>query len=122
MQDDHPLRASPRIPYEVSVTLGSKHNFYAGFVQDISCGGVFISTEVLQPVGTVIDFELSLSPGMILVPVRGVVRWIRDAGAEEGEVGMGLQFIDLTPGIRRRIEAFIERRRDLIFYEPPEDL
>ena len=55
--------------------MTSDHNFYAGFAENMSVGGVFIATHQLKSVGDRIDFSLAL-PGSD-EPFRGsgVVRW-----------------------------------------------
>ncbi|HEU5076246.1 MAG TPA: hypothetical protein VFU02_18765, partial [Polyangiaceae bacterium] len=41
---DH--RIDPRAAVELDVSLGSDHNFYAGFVENLSAGGVFVATHL----------------------------------------------------------------------------
>jgi uncharacterized protein (TIGR02266 family) len=110
-------RNATRIVYEVAVSFRSDSNFYTGFTQDLSTGGLFIATYDVLPIGTPVEFELTVGPQVVKVPVRGVVRWTRDDDSGGAPVGMGVQFVDLHPKLRDRIEAFIERRGETVFYD-----
>ena len=115
-------RRHTRISYEVAVTLASETNFYTGFTSDISAGGVFVTTVDLLPIGTPVEFELTLAPQAIRVPVRGIVRWLREPD-NDGELpsGFGIEFIELHPRLRDQINAFIEQRGDSLFFEAEEE-
>jgi uncharacterized protein (TIGR02266 family) len=108
-------RESTRVKYITQVHLGSDSNFYTGFSNNISEGGIFVATHLLRARGTVIDIEFSLPDGGPPIRVETEVRWICDAFASE-RPGMGLQFRALSPDERGRIEAFINQRETL-FYE-----
>jgi type IV pilus assembly protein PilZ len=121
---DDDANRQPRIPlkidlqFELKVSGDSSHNFYTGLTDNISEGGLFIATEQLIDIGTVISFQFML-PGMTEpVPLDGVVRWVRasDGFNDDLESGMGVQFTNLTPHLKERIHNFIEQR-DSIFYD-----
>src|SRR4029079_989293 len=101
----------------VAVSFQSASNFYTGFTQDLSAGGLFIATYDVLPIGTTVDFEPTAGPQVVKVPVRGIVRWTRDDDSGGAPVGMGVQFVDLHAKLRNRIEAFIERRGETVFYD-----
>lgn len=112
-------RRNPRISFEVEVTLESDHNFFTGFSHNISEGGVFVATPHVLPMGTVVEFTFRLDPFPEQVSVRGEVRWTRESNDDTSDVpsGMGLQFVDLHPVMAERINAFISRKRETIFYD-----
>ncbi|MFZ4735401.1 MAG: TIGR02266 family protein [Bradymonadia bacterium] len=112
-------RRNPRISFEVEVTLESDHNFFTGFSQNISEGGVFVATPHVLPMGTVVEFTFRLAPFPEQVSVRGEVRWTRESNDDTSDApsGMGLQFVDLHPVMAERINAFIDRKRETIFYD-----
>ena len=118
-RDFTPQRHHRRIPLEVEVTIESDHNFFTGFTNNISEGGIFVATSLLKPLGTKVAFTFSLAPFPEKVSVNGVVRWIREDSklTEDSPAGMGIQFIDLHPTVAKRIDAFISRSRDTIFYD-----
>lgn len=110
-------RQYTRYSVDLDVTMVSDHNFYAGFAENLSAGGIFIATHMLKPVGEMLDFSINL-PG-IEQPVTGVgeVRWVREYN-ERSNVppGMGLRFVDLAEGSAEAIEQFL-RGRDPLFYD-----
>src|SRR6478735_6647861 len=56
-------REHSRFSVDLDVTIGSDHNFYAGFAENLSAGGVFIATHKLKPVGSKIDLSINLPDG-----------------------------------------------------------
>jgi uncharacterized protein (TIGR02266 family) len=110
-------REHPRHSVDLDVSIGSDHNFYGGFAENLSAGGIFVATHMIQPVGEVIEFSIHL-PGLPdPVRGRGEVRWIREYN-ERSNVppGMGIRFVDLEPGSREAIERFL-RHRDPLFFD-----
>lgn len=110
-------RRYQRVQLETDVTFESDHNFFTGFMEDISEGGLFIATYKLQPMGTQIEVTFTLPDGHI-VRATGSVRWVRDPRDESpgAPPGMGIQFDELLPEDREAIHAFIGARAP-IFYE-----
>jgi type IV pilus assembly protein PilZ len=106
-----------RFSVVLDVTVSSEHNFYAGFVENMSVGGVFIATHQLKPVGDRVELHVNL-PGLDQpIRGRGEVRWIR-VFSEESNVppGMGIKFDALDAADVRSIEQFLAQREPL-FYE-----
>jgi uncharacterized protein (TIGR02266 family) len=110
-------REHSRVAVELDVSLGSDHNFYAGFAENVSAGGLFIATHMLQPVGERIEFRVNLPGASNVVRGLGEVRWVRDY-CESSNVppGMGLRFINLAPGSEELIAEFLAQR-DPIFFD-----
>ena len=116
-------RRSPRIPVEVEVhvTPQSEHNFYTGYSQNISRGGIFIATSHVLPIGTELSFEFRLGSDPEPIAVEGVVRWVRGHDALRSAdlpTGMGVQFHDVPGPARERINRFIEGSRESLFFDP----
>ncbi|MFW6050170.1 MAG: TIGR02266 family protein [Myxococcota bacterium] len=110
-------RQHQRVELETEVSFASENNFFTGFTEDISEGGLFLATYQLEPIGTAMEITFHLPDGHI-VRARGQVRWVRDPRDESpgAPPGMGIQFEELLPEDRRAIQAFIEARAPL-FYE-----
>ena len=109
-------RQHARYKVELDVSLGSDHNFYVGFVENISVGGLFIATHLIKEVGEV--FELSVHLPDRDVPVHGLgeERWIREYSDRSNvPPGMGIRFLQLEPGDQEAIEAFLSRREPLFY-------
>jgi uncharacterized protein (TIGR02266 family) len=99
------------------VGLRSESNFYTGFTEDVSEGGLFLATVDLAPIGTEIEITFTLPDGHI-VSTRGIVRWTRQArdwSDHETTAGMGIQFRELLPEDREAIQMFIATRQPLFY-------
>lgn len=109
-------RNAPRFKVELDVSLGSDHNFYVGFVENMSHGGVFIATHMLKSVGDVLEIAIHLPNSEIVVKGLGEVRWIREY-SERSNVppGMGVRFIQLDAGSQEAIESFLADRAPLFY-------
>jgi uncharacterized protein (TIGR02266 family) len=110
-------RQAPRIAIEAEVGFQSETNFFMGFSEDISTGGLFISTYDIRPIGSVINLNFTLPDGH-LISVDGVVRWVREYNETTPDTspGMGIQFDGLGPEDKEAIHLFIEER-PAIFYD-----
>jgi uncharacterized protein (TIGR02266 family) len=114
-----PAQPSPRggpgrCDLEAEITLESEHNFYTGFTQNISSGGLFIQTAAVRPLGSTFRVRFSL-PGLNrAVESTVTVRWTRECG-DPNRDGMGVQFTDLSSEAKEAINRFV-REREPIFY------
>lgn len=106
-----------RATYKTSINLTSESNFYSGFTDDISEGGLFVSTHNTIPCGNVVNIEFMLPDSDEPIKAQGEVRWIREYRPEnDAPPGMGLSFTGLPDAVRQRILSFV-KVRDTIFYE-----
>ena len=114
-QQHKEARHARRVDFEVEVTFESHHNFYTGFTQNISSGGLFIACHDPSPIGSTIRVKFALPglPGPI--DAETIVRWVREVG-EPDQHGMGVQFTHLSPPVQAAIDKFIQQR-DSIFYD-----
>ena len=108
-------REHSRFSVDLDVTVGSDHNFYAGFAENLSAGGVFIATHKLKPVGSQIELSVNLPDG-VQVRALGEVRWIRVFNeTSDTPPGMGVKFLDVSDEAVSGINAFLARRDPLFF-------
>lgn len=114
-EDSSHRREHSRFAVDLDVTVGSDHNFYAGFAENLSAGGVFIATHNLKPVGSKIELSVNLPDG-VQVRAAGEVRWIRIFN-EQSDMppGMGVKFLDVDQASVTAINAFLSRRDPLFF-------
>lgn len=111
-------RQHSRYRVQLDVTVTSDHNFYAGFAENMSVGGLFIATHQLKAVGDRIDFSLALPGSGEPIRGSGVVRWVRlYSESSDAPPGMGIRFEALDAGSRRRIERFLAQREPMFFDE-----
>ncbi len=113
--DPEHRREHSRFHVDLDVTVGSDHNFYAGFAENLSAGGVFIATHKLKPVGSKIELTINLPDGAQL-SAAGQVRWIRVFNElSDTPPGMGVQFSSLPDASVQLIQDFLARRDPLFF-------
>lgn len=105
-------RDSRRVPLETRVQF--KFDRFSGFLSEysanISPGGIFLRTRAPQAPGTVLDFEFRLGDGFELINGRGEVVWVRSE--DEGPTrpaGMGIRFLDLSPGSKELIYRIVDQ-------------
>ncbi|HZU83711.1 MAG TPA: TIGR02266 family protein [Polyangiaceae bacterium] len=112
------LRAYPRRHVEIDITLVSESQFYAGFSENLSEGGIFVATHATAPIGTRVDITFSLPRTQRRVRAEGEVRWIRPHSESSGlPAGMGIRFISLGEADARAIREFCAQRTPLFFDE-----
>lgn len=111
-------RQALRADLDVAVDLESEHNFFTGFVRNISDGGLFIATTTPFPIGTRIAVRLRIPSFERDEMIVGVVKWVRSAPRRKGELpgGVGIAFLDLDSAVARKIDAFISQHES-IFYD-----
>lgn len=109
-------RVQPRYGVDLDVSLESDHNFYAGFAENISTGGLFIATFKLKSVGERMDISLTLPNREDPIHCVGEVRWIREY-SERSNVGpgMGIRFVELNADDASAIEEFVKGRAPLFY-------
>ena len=109
-------RVSPRIQLSAQVTVRSETNFFVGFSENISEGGMFISTKCPPDVGDRIELVVDIGEGETMV-IEGEVRWHRTTDDFQ-VLGCGVQFVDLTPWARAALESMMERlKKEPLFFE-----
>lgn len=109
-------RRAPRVDAELEVTLTGPHNFFNGFTENISNGGVFIATRQNFDIGT--EFKIKMKLENELIEFVAKVAWLRneDSSSDECiEPGMGLQFVDLSDKDQLFINKFLQKKEPLFF-------
>ena len=104
-------RAHQRSELEVEVTLTSDSHFFVGLTNDISTGGIFVSTYRPLDVGAKLEIEFALPDGTI--KVKGTVRWRRDS--TEMSPGVGISFDGISDEHMKLIQRFCEKRPPLYY-------
>jgi hypothetical protein len=89
------VRASQRQLRAVRVSYGLGRPNREAETDDLSEGGLFIRTDEPMPVGT--DLQLRLEAEGFGIPLRGVVRWAREAVEDGRPRGMGIQLVNPHP-------------------------
>jgi uncharacterized protein (TIGR02266 family) len=112
-----PRRSVQRVAIEADIGFQSDTNFFTGFTEDISAGGLFIATFDTRQIGSSILVNFTLPDGR-LVSTNGVVRWVREYNETTPDIepGMGVQFVDLNQEDENAINGFLTQREPM-FYE-----
>lgn len=111
-------RRFERADFKVEVTLESESNFYNGFTENISAGGLFVATYDTREIGDTLSMEFTLPGREAPISVKGEVRWLRELNPLTPDMtpGMGVRFVDLSDETAEIITAFIQHK-DPLFYD-----
>jgi uncharacterized protein (TIGR02266 family) len=112
-------RIVERLDVELSITMSSETNFFTGFSENISEGGLFVATHDYKHMGERMQIEFSIPDGGEPMTLDCVVRWTRPYNSTCPEMvpGMGLEFTNLTPWQEDRIQHFVEQLREPMFVD-----
>jgi len=98
-------RQHQRVDVDWSVDYRASDTFLFAYISDISAMGIFVRTPRPEPPGTRLNLRFS-PPGSPLLELEAEVIWINPPRDEEEpgrQAGMGLKFVDLSPGQRDQI-------------------
>lgn len=111
-------RTHLRIGLDAEVTVDSETNFYYGLSENISEGGLFISTFRTEELGSELDLTITLPGQSRPLQIRGRVQWLREHSPRNSEAppGFGLRFLNPTPELLTQVRQFIQQREPT-FYE-----
>ncbi|MBL8918613.1 MAG: TIGR02266 family protein [Myxococcaceae bacterium] len=111
-------RDQRRVKMQTAVELQTDSHFSTAFSADLSEGGIFVATVMLQPLGTAIDLDFTLPSG-VAVQARGFVRWVREVSDQhpDNHPGMGIQFTELDEAAREGIRDFVAQRDPMFFVD-----
>lgn len=102
------LKAGVRVLYEGLLPSRTERQYLSGVAQDLSLGGMFLSSEDPFPPGTLLILEFrtpDMVPEDLPVCARALVRWRRRWGAGKG---MGISFVELEGVDRQRLQEWLD--------------
>ena len=100
-------RRAERVPLEARITMASQSNFWTGFSENLSEGGVFVASPAPPAVGELVPVHIETEDGRAML-VWGEVRWHREE--EDGVVsGCGIQFLNLDDRGRETLHDMMNR-------------
>lgn len=119
---DTEYRNTPRVELSVEIDIDTETNFYTGFTENISTGGIFVATHTPALVGSEVPISFKLPNTNYIVKTRGVVQWNRDFNKvyPDTHPGMGLRFLTLSLEDEEAINEYIKNVREPYFH-PSED-
>ncbi|MEC7985425.1 MAG: TIGR02266 family protein [Myxococcota bacterium] len=108
---------SQRIRMEAKITLRSQTNFFVGFSENISEGGIFIATQSPPDIGEKVEITIPLLDGTQSVNVEGIVRWHRSM-SNGMPAGCGVQFTQISDGAASSLEEVVRiLRKEPLFVD-----
>ena len=81
-----------------------------GIAGNLGVGGAFVRTDALKPAGTRLHIEVCFPNATNRLQLQAEVRWHQDSGSD---LGMGVQFIDLSPSDLLALRESIARMGSL---------
>jgi len=104
-------RKDERVLAEIKLKFKSANGFIQKYAEDISKGGVFISTDKPLPFDTVVKLVLIFPDGEELKLDGKVIYVLNQEEAKKllRSPGMGVQFINVTPEMSKKLEEKIEK-------------
>lgn len=105
-------RDSRRVPLATKVQF--KFDRFSGFISEYSSNvsptGMFIVTDSPEPAGRILDLEFRLGDGFEIIKGQGEVVWARTASdGPSRPPGMGIRFLELSPGSQELIYRIVDR-------------
>jgi uncharacterized protein (TIGR02266 family) len=98
-------RTSQRVPIEMwveEITDGSQVFRRAG---NLSRGGLFLDKTIAIPIGSEVKLRFTLPGDAAPIDVDAKIVSIEP----EKELGMGVKFVSVDPGVQKRIDSYLQR-------------
>ncbi len=93
-------RTDPRFKARIAIFNGPhQKRIVTNYSVNMSAGGVFIETEEVRPVDTLLLLKFKLPGNVAIITCTARVAWVNEplhAKKQGAPAGMGLQFIDLS--------------------------
>lgn len=101
-----------RVPFfrKVQYRFETMEDFRSRFANDLSLGGMFIKTDMPEPMGTVIFLEFDLQDGSKILSGYGKVVRVNPTGVPDFDPGMGIEFLKFDDESLQRIRALVSDR------------
>ena len=109
-------RIAPRVMIAADIGFVSENNFYIGYAEDLSDGGIFVTTYDMLPMGTPVSITFALPTGY-QIAAFGRVAWLRQPNMSNPDLtpGMGIAFEGLPPSDVKAVRAFLKSREPMFY-------
>lgn len=87
----------------LATQIYSKDDMSLAFSRDVSLGGMFIETHQPSAIGSELDLRFHLNDG------GPIVIGVAEVKYHVAKLGMGVEFTEMAPADRKRIEAYIAK-------------
>jgi uncharacterized protein (TIGR02266 family) len=105
------LRKAERIDSSIDVDYSTYSSYHIKRITNISKGGVFIRTQDIFPVGTVMEirFRLPKLDHQIQSKVKVMWTYRQPASVNLNSSGMGVGFLEISDADKNAIQSFIDQ-------------
>ncbi len=114
------FRKTPRHIARLRVHFGTnQENLLMDYAINVSTGGVFIETATLLPVDTILEVEFILPQDVETIRCEARVAWLNRPEQMMNSnlpIGMGLQFLNLSPNHMKAIREYIKKEALMPFW------
>jgi uncharacterized protein (TIGR02266 family) len=114
------FRKTPRHIARLRVHFGTnQENLLMDYAINVSTGGVFIETATLLPVDTILAVEFILPQNVETIRCEARVAWLNRPEHMMNPIlpiGMGLQFLNLSPNHMKAIREYIKKEALMPFW------
>ena len=117
-------RFHKRYEFELELSANSSHQFFTGFTENISAGGLFIATYQTLPLGSKFQIQFTVPGVDYQFQVDCEVRWVREYNEMMPHMtpGMGVNFIDLSVGEQQILNDSLKRMETMFYDDEDDDL
>lgn len=109
-------RRFPRANYKCTVTIrqGDKATPLSAITENIGLGGICIMLEKGLDIFSPVDLQLSLEDSKEAMQVHGTIVWVvrRREMRRKPSYDTGVEFAELSPESKARIEAILDRVKE----------
>jgi uncharacterized protein (TIGR02266 family) len=114
------FRKTPRHIARLRVHFGTnQENLLMDYAINVSTGGVFIETDTVLPVDTILAVEFILPLNVETIRCEARVAWLNRPEQMMNPslpIGMGLQFLNLSPNHMKAIREYIKKEALMPFW------
>ena len=100
-------RTSPRVAPNIEIVFRESGSFIKSYMLNVSGGGIFIRTDRPLPLDSALAIKMQLPGDSEKMPVQGKVVW-SNGHSKAFPAGMGIQFTEVAPGHKEKIDAFVQ--------------
>jgi uncharacterized protein (TIGR02266 family) len=100
-------RKHSRVPKKIKSEVHSNDGMTFSTSEDLSYGGIFISTPEPVEIGSEIQLSIS-TPDEENIEIKGIVRWMSEGDGKDSKCGMGIEFIDINFSKESKLKNVIE--------------
>ncbi len=102
-------RLEPQVTGTIRISFKKESDFFKSYIGNLAKGGLFVKTQKVLPVDTLLNLELTLPKTDRAVRTTGKVIWTRaeNMSSDKMPPGMGIQFVDIDPEDERILKNYM---------------